>query len=322
MKKVIGIGNALMDVMVPISSYDIIDELELPHGGMVMIDKKKYDLIFEKIENIEKSFIAGGSASNTIYGLAKLGVSVSFLGKVGNDELGKIYETDLVDSGVCPRLITSDENSTGCAIVFVTPDGERTFATYLGAASELNEENITEEHFVGYDILHVEGYLLFNHSLVKKAMEIAKSLNMKISLDLAAHNFVEGNREIIIELLRNYVDYCFANEEESKALTGLNPREALESLSEHCEYTIIKLGSKGSLIKHNGNVYEVDIYPADFIIDTTGAGDLYAAGFIYGIITDCMPPTCGEYGSILGSKVIEVYGARINDWSKILINTK
>ncbi|MDL2228430.1 adenosine kinase [Bacteroidales bacterium OttesenSCG-928-K03] len=322
MKKIIGIGNALMDIMVPVDSYNIIDEIGLPHGGMVMIDREKYDFILDKIKNIDKVYIAGGSASNTIYGLAKLDVPCSFFGKVGDDELGKAYEQDLRNAGVKPNLIVSNENATGCAIAFVTPDGERTFATYLGAAAELNESNISEIQFKGYDIIHIEGYLLFNYNLVKKVMEIAKSLNMKISLDLAAHNFVEGNREIILDLLENYVDYCFANEEESMALTGMEPFDALEMLSKHCEYTIVKLGANGSLIKHNNSVYEVDIFPADTIIDTTGAGDLYASGFIYGIINDCLPIICGEYGSLLGSKVIEVYGARIHDWTKILINKK
>jgi len=319
MKKIIGIGNALMDAMVPIKSYDLIDELSLPHGGMVMIDKDKYALISEKIKNIDKSYIAGGSASNTIYGMAKLGIPVSLIGKVGTDELSSIYATDLINAGVNPMLLASESSPTGCATAFVTPDGERTFATFLGAASELHEDNITEEQLRGHDILHLEGYLLFNHNLVKKAMQVAKSLNMKISLDLAAHNFVEGNREIILNLLENYVDYCFANEEESMALTGLAPADALEALSKHCEYTVVKLGANGSLIKHNGVVYEVDVFPANKV-DTTGAGDLYASGFIYGIINGFSPARCGELGSMLGGKVIEVYGARINDWEEILLN--
>ena len=274
--KIIGIGNALTDIIVPIKDYEIIDSLNIPHGGMVMIDKNQFLEINKHIAKINKSMVAGGSAANTIYGLSKLGVETSFIGKVGMDTIGDNYEQDMLKAGIKPDLIRTDTPS-GCAIVLITPDGERTFASYLGAAQELMPENISEENFRGHDILHIEGYLLFNYDIVLKAMQTAKKLGMKVSLDLAAHNFVEENRPIIKDLIRNYVDVCFANEEESKAVTGLQPREALDCISEDCDFTVVKLGSKGSLIKHNGTVYEVGT-PHVECVDSTGAGDVYAAG--------------------------------------------
>ena len=309
--KIIGIGNALTDIIVPIKDYEIIDSLNIPHGGMVMIDKKQFLEINKHIADINKSMVAGGSAANTIYGLSKLGVDTSFIGKVGMDTIGDNYEQDMVKAGIKPDLIRTDTPS-GCAIVLITPDGERTFASYLGAAQELMPENISEENFIGHDILHIEGYLLFNYDIVLKAMQTAKNLGMKVSLDLAAHNFVEENRPIIKDLIKNYVDVCFANEEESKAVTGLQPREALDCISEDCDFTVVKLGSKGSLIKHNGTVYEVGT-PHVECVDSTGAGDLYASGLLYGIAKGYNAETCGKIGAIIGSIVIQNYGARISD---------
>lgn len=315
--KIIGIGNALTDIIVPIKNYEIIDSLNIPHGGMVMIDKNQFLEINKHIANINKSMVAGGSAANTIYGLSKLGVETSFIGKVGMDTIGDNYEQDMLKAGIKPDLIRTDTPS-GCAIVLITPDGERTFASYLGAAQELMPENISEENFMGHDILHIEGYLLFNYDIVLKAMQTAKNLGMKVSLDLAAHNFVEENRPIIKDLIKNYVDVCFANEEESKAVTGLQPREALDCISEDCDFTVVKLGSKGSLIKHNGTVYEVGT-PHVECVDSTGAGDLYASGLLYGIANGYNAETCGKIGAIIGSIVIQNYGARISDdnWKTI-----
>ena len=315
--KIIGIGNALTDIIVPIKDYEIIDSLNIPHGGMVMIDKNQFLEINKHIANINKSMVAGGSAANTIYGLSKLGVETSFIGKVGMDTIGDNYEQDMLKAGIKPDLIRTDTPS-GCAIVLITPDGERTFASYLGAAQELMPENISEENFMGHDILHIEGYLLFNYDIVLKAMQTAKNLGMKVSLDLAAHNFVEENRPIIKDLIKNYVDVCFANEEESKAVTGLQPREALDCISEDCDFTVVKLGSKGSLIKHNGTVYEVGT-PHVECVDSTGAGDLYASGLLYGIAKGYNAETCGKIGAIIGSIVIQNYGARISDdnWETI-----
>ncbi len=315
--KIIGIGNALTDIIVPIKDYEIIDSLNIPHGGMVMIDKNQFIEINRHIADINKSMVAGGSAANTIYGLSKLGVETSFIGKVGMDTIGDNYEQDMLKAGIKPDLIRTDTPS-GCAIVLITPEGERTFASYLGAAQELVPENISEENFRGHDILHIEGYLLFNYDIVLKAMQTAKNLGMKVSLDLAAHNFVEENRPIIKDLIRNYVDICFANEEEAKAVTGLQPREALDSISENCDFTVVKLGSKGSLIKHNGTVYEIGT-PHVECVDSTGAGDLYASGLLYGIANGYNAETCGEIGAIVGSIVIQNYGARISDdnWNTI-----
>ena len=315
--KIIGIGNALTDIIVPIKNYEIIDSLNIPHGGMVMIDKNQFLEINKHIANINKSMVAGGSAANTIYGLSKLGVETSFIGKVGMDTIGDNYEQDMLKAGIKPDLIRTDTPS-GCAIVLITPDGERTFASYLGAAQELMPENISGENFMGHDILHIEGYLLFNYDIVLKAMQTAKNLGMKVSLDLAAHNFVEENRPIIKDLIKNYVDVCFANEEESKAVTGLQPREALDCISEDCDFTVVKLGSKGSLIKHNGIVYEVGT-PHVECVDSTGAGDLYASGLLYGIAKGYNAETCGKIGAIIGSIVIQNYGARISDknWETI-----
>ncbi len=318
MTKVIGIGNALTDIVIPLSSYDLIDELELPHGGMVMIDNEKFEYILNKTKDLEKSYVAGGSAANTTYGLSKLGVDTSFIGKVGDDEIGALYEKDLTTNGIKSLLQKSKSTHTGCAITFVTPDSERTFATYLGAASELSVDDLKDEYFIGKDLLHIEGYLLFNYELVRSVMELAKKHGLKVSLDLAAHNFVMDNRDEITDIVKTYVDVCFANEEESKALTAVEPEKALDVIADYCKYAIVKLGSKGSLVKQGDNFEKIDIVKA-VPVDTTGAGDLFASGFLYGLINKNSLKECGNLGSLLGATVIQNYGARINneDWEKI-----
>lgn len=318
MDKVLGIGNALVDTMVRLESDDFLEEVNLPKGSMQLVDSDLSSKIAQKCKDYEKSMSSGGSAANTIHGLARLGVDAGYIGKVGKDEIGNIFIEDLKKSKITPHILYSQNNS-GHALAFISPDSERTFATHLGAALELDAGDLKNEFFEGYKYLHVEGYLLQNHSLLQKAFEMAKSNNLKISLDLASFNVVEDNLEIIKKWAKDYVDIIFANEEEAKAFTGKEPLDALYEIAGYCEIAVVKVGKNGSYINKDGNVYKIESIKVN-AIDTTGAGDAYAAGFLYGLVKGYDLQKSGDIASILAGKVIEGTGAKMTEekWKEVL----
>jgi sugar/nucleoside kinase (ribokinase family) len=322
MHKVLGFGNALVDLMTRIDNDGLLENFGLPKGSMILVDEDRASFITHATSSFDRTFTSGGSAANTIHGLAKLGVPAGYLGKVGNDEFGQIFKNDLVSSGIESTLLVG-KALTGRAIALMSPDAERTFAVYLGAAIELCAEDITPKLFEGYTIFHIEGYLVQNKELITKAIQLAKAAGLLISLDLASFNVVAENLEFLQNIVKQYVDIVFANEEEAKSFTGLEPLDALHQIAQHCTTAVVKIGKQGSYIKHDGQVYTIGVIRAQNI-DTTGAGDLYAAGYLYGYINGYAPDTCGQIGSILAGAVIEHVGAKIPDskWEelRLLIN--
>ncbi|HOI32462.1 MAG: adenosine kinase [Bacteroidales bacterium] len=317
-KKVLGIGNALVDNMIRLEDETLLKFLKLPKGSMQLVDTIRSEEVAKASAHLKSTRSSGGSASNTIHGLARLGVETAFIGHVGEDETGKFFQEDMIASGIKPLLFSS-KTASGIAHAFVTKDGERTFATYLGAAIELSESHLKENLFVGYDYFYIEGYLVQNKALLKKAIELAAHSGAKIAIDLASYNVVEDQREFLLELLDNKtIDIVFANEEEAKALTGLNPNDALDFIADRCETAVVKIGKGGSLIKQKGIVYPIAAVKAN-AIDTTGAGDMYAAGFLYGISKQLSLVQAGQIGSLLAGHVIEVVGAKMSheQWTQI-----
>ncbi len=317
MTKVLGIGNALVDALNKLKSDDLLKELGLPKGSMQLVDAKTSASIQEKSKDLEKEMASGGSAANTIHGLANLGVETAFIGTVGNDEIGNFFSEDLRKSGIKPLLNISTTPS-GLANAMISPDGERTFGTFLGAAIELSANDINPEQFKDYGLLHVEGYLVQNHELLESILKTAKNQRLEISLDLASYNVVEDNLDFLKEMVKQYVDIVFANEEEAKAFTGMEPEAALDELANYTKVAIVKVGSKGSMIKQNNVVTSVGVETTD-VVDTTGAGDLYASGFLYGYINNLSNQKSGEIGALLASKVIADYGAKLSekDWEDV-----
>lgn len=316
--KVLGIGNALVDILLQLDDELLLEKLKLPKGSMQLITQEDVPTIGREIESMPAVMASGGSAANTIHGLAILGAQCGFIGKVGDDELGIFYKKDFAEANVHTKLFETN-TVTGRAYTFVTPDSERTFATYLGAAIELTAKDLVPELFAGYDILHLEGYLVQNTALIERALKIAKSSGMKTSVDLASFNVVENSLDFLSRIIPEYVDIVFANEEESKAYTGKSPSSALEEIADQCEIAIVKVGKEGSLIQSGENTYQVGIIPV-LPLDTTGAGDQYAAGFLFGMLKELPVKKCGEIGAILAGNVIENYGARVHAdlWPKML----
>ena len=276
-----------------------------------MIDAQRKREILEVIAEMPQTLATGGSTSNTIHGLARLGAPAGYIGKVGNDELGRLFRQECERFGVIPHLIEANED-TGVAITFISPNAERTFATYLGAAATMQPAQVDENIFDNYDLIHIEGYLIFNHDLILDVCKKAKAHGLQISMDMASYNLIESNLDFVKMLLRDYVDIIFANEEEAKASTGVEQIEALHKLSEDCVIAIVKVGKDGSYIKMNGEVTAIAPVDANRV-DTTGAGDIYASGFLYGYVNDYSALKSGNLASYLSARLIEYIGAKLPD---------
>ena len=311
MAKVLGMGNALVDIITRIDNDDTLNSLGLPKGSMTLVDLDTSNFVHAETAGMTKSRASGGSAANTIHGLAHLGIKTGFVGSVGNDDMGKFFKKDLKVNKIKPILFPS-LNETGKAIALISKDSERTFATYLGAAVDLRSEDISHDVFEGYDYFYVEGYLVQDPKMFEKALRLASQAGLKICLDLASFNIVADYIDFFKTVISKYVDILFANEEEIKAFTGLSPEEGAKQVNEFCDLVVIKMGAEGSFCVCKEGMIRIGVRPSK-PIDTTGAGDLFAAGFIYGHLKGLSPETCGKMGSVLAGRVIEVIGAKMDE---------
>ncbi len=313
MKRVIGIGNALTDMLVNLKSDSVLERFDLPKGSMNLVDTRLQTEISKSVAGLPYSLSLGGSAGNTIRAMAQLGCRVGFIGKVGQDTTGDFFVQALENLKVAPAIFRGKERSGKC-VSLISPDGERTMVTHLGAALELVAEEISPALFEGYDCLYVEGYLVQNHALIRKAARTAKACGLKVAIDLASFNIVAENLAFLRELVAESVDIVFANEEEAKAFTGeAEPLNALQMISGMCELAVVKIGMRGALIKQGNEVVHVGIMAAAKRVDTTGAGDFYAAGFLSGLCDGLTLRQCGTIGAITAGKVIEVVGTTFGE---------
>ena len=317
MKKILSMGNALTDILFQINNDEILTRLKLKKGSMQLVDAVKSEEITALFNDFPTTMATGGSAANTIKGIAKLGMEGGFIGKVCDDFIGSFFVDDSRKNGIKPHLKYSDTASGHCTVL-ISPDGERTLCTFLGAASELSANDLESSVFSGYNIFHIEGYLVQDHNLIRTALQMAKNAGLTVSLDLASFNVVEENFVFLHEIIRDYVDIIFANEEEAKAFTGKNPFDALTDISHLCEIAIVKLGKDGSLIKCGGKTDEI-VPSGDIRVDSTGAGDMYAAGFLYGLANEYPLNICGRIGSIVSGHVVKVVGTNMTaeTWNEI-----
>ena len=309
--KVLGMGNALVDIITRINNDEMLESFGLPRGSMTLVDLDTSNYIHAETAGMSKSKASGGSAANTIHGLAHLGIETGFVGSVGNDEMGLFFKKDMQVNNINPILFRS-MSETGRAVALISKDSERTFATYLGAAVNLTAEDISHGIYNGYDYFYVEGYLVQDKEMFEKALRLANRAGLKICLDLASYNIVADNVDFFHSMISEYVDILFANEEEIRSLTGLSPEEGARETSEICDLVVIKLGAEGSFCICKEGMVRVGVRPSN-AIDTTGAGDLFAAGFIYGHMKGLSSETCGKMGAILAGRIIELIGAKMDE---------
>ncbi len=319
-KRVIGIGNALTDFLVNLRNDDVLHNLHLGKGSMNLVDSEFQRRIQGETADLPHTLSLGGSAGNTIRCMARLGAEVGYIGKVGKDSTGHFYEQALENLGIRP-YVAHGVNRSGRCLSLVSPDGERTMVTYLGAALELCEADITAEMFEGYDCLYIEGFMVQSHSVIRHAIKLAKQCGLKVAIDLASYNVVLENRAFLLDLVDQYVDIIFANEQEAEAFSGEKEAEkALEFIAARCELAVVKIGTRGALIKERGcEPIHVGIMAAAKRVDTTGAGDFYAAGFLAGLCQGLELRQCGTIGAITAGKVIEVVGTTFGEeaWKEI-----
>lgn len=309
---VLAIGNAIVDVLAKVGDGFLI-ERNLTKGGMTLVDAQNAGKIYEEI--IPEREVSGGSSANTVAGIASLGGAAAFIGKVHDDELGQEFKRSIGSAGVdffTKPLIQGP--STARSIVLVTPDAERSMFTYLGAARELSEADIDENIVKSAKILYIEGYL-WEEEIAKtaiiKACDLAKKYNRKIAFSLSGKACVERNKKDFLDLIEKYVDILFGNEDEIKALFDEeNFYKTLDVIKTKVEIAAITRGEKGSAVVNGRTITFVEAEKVSDVVDSTGAGDLYAAGFLFGINEGRSLGTCAIIGSITAAEIISHYGAR------------
>lgn len=316
-KLIVGIGSALIDILIH-EDDDFVEKTGALKGGMTYFDKEFIEQTIS-MAKARPSVVPGGSACNTIIGTGKLGGDARFVGKLGEDELGNLFETHLKDNNVEPVIFKSS-SPTGRVLSVITPDAQRTMLTYLGASSETMPHEITEKCFKGAGIVHIEGYMIYNKDLMMAVLNAAKNSASLISLDLASFTIVEESKDFLDNIADDFVDILIANEDEARVYTGYADEiKAVRALSEKADIAVLKVGDRGSYISRAGNIIKVEPVGADAVVDTTGAGDLWASGFLFGLVNEYPLEKCGELGSLCGYEVCRVVGASIPDdgWERI-----
>ena len=320
--KVLSAGSAILDILVNVDEV-FITRIDGDKGGMELVDSAAIDAMISQAGS-ETVKAAGGSAANTINGLAKLGMATSLLGKIGKDADGDFYKSSYEKNGGDSSNFRFADVYTGRCLSLVTPDSERTMRTDLGAAMTMSPADWDVTAFKGCTHVHIEGYMLFNKPLTDHVVAMAKEAGCTISLDLASFEVVNVVKDMLPTLLTEYVDIVFANEDEAKAFTGhTDPVKALGALAEFCKTAVVKVGKDGAFLHDDGLTVKVWANAVE-AIDTTGAGDLWQAGFLFGFLQNKTLATCGEYGSVLGAEVVQVMGAAIPEdrWDVIVDDFK
>ena len=313
-KKILGIGNAIVDVFVKVND-DFLLKNNLTKGSMKLIEKDEFESLKStiKIEKIE----AGGSVANTMAGIAYLGGHPSFIGKVNSDEFGNIYKKSLQKINVNFLYSEKEENlPTGGSIIFITPDSERTMCTYLGISSQLAKEDINEVYIKDYEIIFLEGYLWdkgISEEMFKYVIQLAKKNNIKIAMSLSDIFCVSRHREDFFKLLKNDLNILIGNENEiNKLMQKNNLLDSMNELKSINKLIIITRSENGSVAILNNEITNCDSIKIDKVLDLTGAGDLFAAGFLKEYLDKSNIKKCLQTGSNLAAKIIQKIGARFN----------
>ncbi len=316
----LGIGAPVVDLLVHVEE-DFILGIDGGKGGMELVGAEGLEELVKRLTSAPAQ-AAGGSAGNTTFAAGKLGTKVSFLGKLGNCDAAKFYRSRFEQIGADLSRFKHGEVPNAKCLSLVTPDSERTMRTDLGAAMTMALEDVSATDFKNARHLHIEGYLLFNRDLMKHILDLAKEAGCTTSLDMASFEIVKASEDILDGWLKDHIDIVFANEDEASAFFPGHDdfKKMAADFAEICDVAAVKLGKEGSLVARGGDVEFVEPIVVDKAIDTTGAGDYWAGGFLHGWLDDKPLEKCGRYGSIMGAEVVQVLGASLPDhrWDELV----
>ncbi len=309
MARLLGIGSALLDLLAHVPE-EFLARVPGRKGGTELVDRDQSAALIAALPS-PPARAPGGSAANTLTAAARLGLPAAMLAKIGDDEAGRFYRAALENTGVdTSRFKVQPGEATGSCVSLITPDSQRTMRTYLGAAAFLDPADLRPEDFAGCELLHLEGYQLFNRELVAAILQHAKNAGLRVSLDLSAPEVIEAARDILPGILADSVDIVLANEDEAAAFARTRDETAaLEALHQHCDIAVLKLGPRGVRIRSNAGEIAVPAQPVERPVDTTGAGDLWAGGFLYGILAGAGLAAAARIGVLLGAAVVQITGA-------------
>jgi sugar/nucleoside kinase (ribokinase family) len=304
---VLGVGAPIVDQILQVSEH-FLANIPGQKGGMEPISYEMLSSIIEA-SGSKPVMYPGGSASNVIRGLANLGRKCALVGSIGTDDAGKYFLHGLQQLGIDP-LYAKTTIPTAQVLSLVTPDGQRTLRSFLGASQEMNEDNLDPTHFRDVRLVHIDGYTLFNKNLTQRAMQYAKEAGAIVSFDLANFEVVETFKDLINDLIKEYVDLLFANEDEASILTGFSAEQSCAALNNQCDIAVVMMGKEGCWVGHQNNLLKCKAYPVK-PMDTTGAGDLFASGFIHGYFNKKPLEVCAHYGALTAAAVVQVLGAEL-----------
>ncbi|MFL2660633.1 MAG: adenosine kinase [Alphaproteobacteria bacterium] len=309
-KKILGMGNAVLDILAPVTE-DFIKSKNLDKGSMTLVDQQISDKMLDQIEPVKKD--SGGSVANTIVAISLLGLKSFFCGKVKSDNLGDDFISDMQATNtnfLCDQ--SEDGLPTARCIIFVTPDGERSMQTFLGASTTLDEKDVKEEYFRGISYLLIEGYLWSSataRQAIMKALKISSQMNIKIVFSLSDSNLVKMFKKDFLSFTKSYVDILIGNENECNELFNMTNRESIIK-ENNLEIMVMTKGEKGAEIFTSQSHQAVEAQKVNSVIDTTGAGDMFAAGFLFKLLKGENPSAAAEFGCRFASQIIQQYGAR------------
>jgi len=313
--ELIGVGSPIMDLLARVPDTFLEQNVSGDKGGMVLVDHDEMQRILTCLDG-EPAYSTGGSAANATYNASRLGLRTTFLGKLGNDRLSTIYRHAFERAGVNPSRFKHAEQANARCLALVTPDAQRTMRTCLGAAMTLSPAEISVADFAACKHAHIEGYLVFNRALADAVLTAARDAGCTTSLDLSSFEVVNASRDWLFNQFRRGIDVVFANEDEIRTLFE-DHKSSYESLArrlaDHGVLAAVKVGKDGAWIAHDSALHRIEPVPVADVIDTNGAGDAWAAGFLFGHLRGMTLPQCGALASTLGAETVMHMGPIIPD---------
>ena len=311
---VYGVGNALVDIQAQVTD-SVLERLDFPKGIMTLADEETQQRVLSEVEGVPVNRCAGGSAANTIMGIADFGGKAAYAGKVGNDVLGEFCLQDMRQLGVTIEIPPADGH-TGTCVILITQDAQRTMLTHLGVSSTLGPDDIDEDEIRQSEYVYIEGYLFTGESTKAAALhaiDLAKAHHVKVALTVSDPFLIQHFRDEFWRLIEGPVDLLFCNLEEARSLTGkVDPINCAHEIHRHAQNVALTLGGEGSILMHDGEAIPIEGVSVD-AVDTTGAGDMYAAGVLYGITSGLTWQQAGHLASHAAARIVTQLGARLQD---------